>query len=101
MPGHIKARTGCEALHPRHRERVLVQWTIHAGADDTRFARMHGKIALRHARIVRLLAEAQAQGAAPTDRDLAQALQVSQRTIIADIALLRAQGIACTTRRRK
>lgn len=83
------------------RERVLVQWTIHAGADDTRFARMHGKIALRHARIVRLLAEAQAQGAAPTDRDLAQALQVSQRTIIADIALLRAQGIACTTRRRK
>lgn len=87
------------ALAPH--ERVMVRWTIHAGADDTRLARTRGKVALRHARIIRLLDEAQAQGAAPTDRDLARALQVSQRTIIADIALLRAQGIACTTRRRK
>ena len=82
-------------------ERVIVRWTLHAGVEDMRVEHMQGKIALRRARIIRLLAEARAQGAAPTDRELAQALGVSQRTIIADITALRAQGIACATRRRR
>jgi tetratricopeptide (TPR) repeat protein len=80
---------------------VNVHWTIDAGASDADILRRNGKPALRHHRIRRLLAEAQAQGAAPTDGDLAQALQVSRRTIERDMAALQAEGHELPTRRRK
>jgi predicted DNA-binding transcriptional regulator YafY len=49
-------------------------------------------VASRQARILRLLAEAQAQGASPTEADLACALGVSERTIKRDIAALWQEG---------
>jgi predicted DNA-binding transcriptional regulator YafY len=48
----------------------------------------------------RLLYEAQAQGAAPTDDDLAAALDVSRRTVLRDMAALQAAGVAVQTRAR-
>jgi tetratricopeptide (TPR) repeat protein len=82
-------------------DRIKVQWTVDSGAADAEFLLRHGKIALRHHRLQRLIAEAQAQGATPTDLDLAQALGVNVRTIERDMALIRSQGKSVPTRRRK
>ncbi|MCA9488465.1 MAG: tetratricopeptide repeat protein, partial [Myxococcales bacterium] len=46
----------------------------------------------RRERLLRLLDEATAQGAAPTSFDLAEALGVSRRTVLRDVADLREQG---------
>lgn len=86
------------ALHDD--ERVALHWTIDAGADDAETRRLHGKVGLRRARIVRLVTEAHAHGALPTDAELAQALGVSTRTIEADVAALRRGGVVVRTRRR-
>ncbi len=67
-------------------ERVEVVWTVDAGEPDAALRAAEGKVALRRARLRRLLAEAQAQGAAPTQADLARALGVSRRTIRNDLA---------------
>jgi DNA-binding SARP family transcriptional activator len=78
----LPAVRGGEPLH--------VQWTVDAGPADAALKRAHGAIALRRARLNRLLEEAQRQGADPSTADLAQALGVSRRTIQRDIkALLR------------
>ena len=53
----------------------------------------------QHHRLKRLLEEARAQGAAPTDEDLAHALQVQVRTIERDMAALGAQVRGMTRRR--
>jgi hypothetical protein len=78
-------------------DRVMVRWTIDAGEADADLLQREGKVALRQQRVRRLLAEAQAQGATPTDTDLAHALDVTERTIERDMAALRTAG----TRRRK
>lgn len=82
-------------------EHVLVDWTVDSGADDMRILQHHGKAALRHHRLRRLLDEAAAQGAAPTDDDLAAALGVSRRTILRDIEHLTQRGDILATRRRR
>ncbi len=71
-------------------EPLRVQWTVNAGPADVALKRGQGAIALRHARLARLLEEAQRQGADPSTADLARALGVSQRTIQRDLADLRA-----------
>ena len=48
----------------------------------------------------RLLAEAVAQKAAPTDDDLAAMLGVSRRTVLRDMELLAVEGVALPTRKR-
>jgi DeoR/GlpR family transcriptional regulator of sugar metabolism len=80
---------------------VTVEWTVDAGAADKALLHAFGKVALRRRRILRLVAQACAQGAAPTDQDLARALSVTERTIIADIAALQAEGHILPTRRRR
>lgn len=72
--------------------RILVSWTLDAGEGDRQILEAEGKVALRRHRIVRLLEEARAQGAAPTVQDLAQALAVSARSVEADLAALRKSG---------
>lgn len=63
---------------------VEISWTISTPADS-----QVADPALRRRRILRrLLAEAEAQGAAPTANDLAIALGVSRRTILRDMKLL-------------
>jgi len=78
-------------------ERVTVRWTIAAPED----AAVNGKAALRRHRLQRLLMEAEEQGGAPTDDDLAQALGVSRRTILRDMAHLTRSGVLLPTRRRR
>jgi DNA-binding transcriptional ArsR family regulator len=53
----------------------------------------------RRTRIIRLLAEAEAQGASARVVDLAQALEVSVATVRRDLTVLRAGGMGVTTRR--
>jgi tetratricopeptide (TPR) repeat protein len=71
----------------REDEFVIVTWTVAAPEDET----IAGKVARRRHRILRLLQEAQAQGAAPTHSHLAGALGVSRRTIERDMAALRCE----------
>jgi len=82
-------------------DKIAVHWTVDAGEVDAAILRQAGKAALRRERIRRLLAEARAQGAVPTDEDLAQALSISRRTILRDMAVLETQGEELTTRRRR
>lgn len=81
----------------RDDEYVTVTWTVDAAED----AAIQGKAARRQRRILRLLDEAEAQGAVPRDQDLARALGMSLRTLRRDVAALRAAGHALPARRRK
>lgn len=75
-------------------EYVEVTWTVEALEDGE----IEGKTDRRRHRILRLLAEADVQGAAPTVGDLAAILKVSDRTIKRDIAILRQVGHHIETR---
>jgi predicted ATPase/DNA-binding SARP family transcriptional activator len=101
-PGRLRVRLP-RADTPAHRrptadETVAVIWTIDAGREDTALAEQEGKVVLRHHRILRLLAEADAAGTLPTAADLAGVLDVSSRTIRNDMAILRREGHAVRTR---
>lgn len=76
---------------------VVVEWTLEA-PDDAAIGR---PAARRKYVLRRLLAEALAQGAAPSDSDLALALGVSTRTIERDMIQLRSAGFTAPTRRRR
>ena len=82
----------------RETEKVEVVWTIDAGLEDLVVNKQAGLNRLRQVRIQRLLDEALSQGATATQEDLAEALQVSLRTIKRDCAELKAQGIYLPTR---
>jgi tetratricopeptide (TPR) repeat protein len=71
----------------REDEWVTVTWTVAAPEDQA----LAGKVTRRHHRLLRLLDEARAQGAAPTQQHLAEAVGVSRRTIERDMAFLRQQ----------
>jgi DNA-binding SARP family transcriptional activator/predicted ATPase len=75
-------------------ECIEICWTI----KEPRDAEIEGKADCRQHRLLRLVDEAQLQGGAPTVADLAQALQVSDRTIKRDLALLRKTGQEIETR---
>lgn len=68
---------------------LLVEWTVDAGPADVALRQGRGAIALRRARLGRLLREARLQGATPTVGQLAEALDVSDRTVQRDLAALR------------
>lgn len=70
---------------------VKVKWTVDAGPVDAALKHAQGAIALRRTRLKRLQQEAAAQGAQPTIVQLAEALNVSPRTIKRDLASLRLQ----------
>jgi predicted ATPase/DNA-binding SARP family transcriptional activator len=101
-PGRLRVRLA-HADAPTHRrptpdETITVIWTVEGGEPDAALAKREGKIALRRQRILRLLAEAEAATALPAIADLAGALDVSPRTVRADLAALRQQGHAVRTR---
>jgi DNA-binding SARP family transcriptional activator len=68
---------------------VQVEWTVDAGPPDAALKQTQGAIALRRARLSRLLKESESQGATPTASHLAEALGVSKRTIQRDLVALR------------
>ncbi len=79
-------RAGVPLGRPLHEDEwVTVTWTVAAPEDQA----LAGKVTRRHHRLLRLLNEARAQGAAPTQEHLAEAVGVSRRTIERDMALLR------------
>ena len=78
----------------RSDEYVQVRWTISDPSDlDIR-----NKVDRRHHRILRLLAEAHAEGASPTVTDLANALTISEATVRRDLGHLRRNGRRADTR---
>jgi len=68
---------------------IQVRWTVDAGPADAALKHAQGAIALRRARLARLLQEAESQGARPTVAQLAETLDVSLRTLKRDLAALR------------
>jgi DeoR/GlpR family transcriptional regulator of sugar metabolism len=74
-----------------------VSWTVSAPEDEA----VVDKTLLRRQRLRRLLQQAENQGAAPTDDDLARALGVSRRTILRDLQAMAQQMKAPPTRKRK
>jgi DNA-binding SARP family transcriptional activator/predicted ATPase/biotin operon repressor len=72
----------------------VVHWTVEH-PDDESYA---SPIDRRRQRILRLLAEADTAGAAPSMEDLAEALAVSDSTIRRDLSALRDQGHEIVTR---
>jgi tetratricopeptide (TPR) repeat protein len=88
---HIDAPTG-RLL--REEELVSVTWTVAVPEDDA----IEGKVDLRRHRLLRLLSEAAAQSAAPAVMALADALDVSERTVKRDLAVLREAGHQVNTR---
>lgn len=78
-------------------EKVTLRWTLEAPEDAT----VTGKAPRRRYVLRRLLAEAEAAGAAPTDSDLADALGVSRHTILRDMDALAQAGTTLPTRRRR
>jgi predicted DNA-binding transcriptional regulator YafY len=73
---------------------VTVAWTPDAPED----AGLASTGQRRRQRLLRLLRQANEQGAAPTVDDLAQALEASVATIKRDLAALRRQGHQVQTR---
>jgi DNA-binding SARP family transcriptional activator len=78
----------------RDDEYVTVTWTLSTPEEET----MTRKVERRQHRLLRLLQEANEQGAAPTVDDLATVLEVSPGTIKRDLAVLRRAGHAVQTR---
>ena len=101
-PGQVRViLTKYEASHSRAlRDTAMTEvvWTVDAGLEDRQALQRHGRQALRRVQIQRLLGEALEQGGVATQEDLAQALQVSVRTIKRDCAALQAQGVYLPTR---
>jgi DNA-binding SARP family transcriptional activator/tetratricopeptide (TPR) repeat protein len=112
VPEHRAVLAEWQALHPpnavvrlplidaptgrplRDDEWVEIHWTITTAEDD----KISDKAERRHQRLLRLLHEAEEQGAAPTVDDLAAALDVGKATIKRDLATLRQSGHPIRTR---
>ena len=79
-------------------ELIQIRWTVDAGAEDQQVHQQYGSTALRQVRLQRLLLEALEQGGVASQEDLAQALQVSVRTIKRDFEQLQQQGLYLPSR---
>lgn len=75
-------------------DQVPVAWTLHHPADNE----IEDRVERRRHRVLRLLAEADANNASPTVSDIARALGASAATIRRDLASLRGAGFEATTR---
>jgi tetratricopeptide (TPR) repeat protein len=92
MLASIEAPTGRPL---RHDEWIEVQWRV-SDPSDMAIVSVSER---RRARIIRLLGEAELQGASVRIVDLAHALDVSVATVRRDLTALRAGGIEVATRR--
>lgn len=84
------------AAHGKPRNETATKqilWTIDGGESDSEILLSQGRQSLRRVRIQRLLDEAVEQGALASQEDLAQALEVSVRTIKRDCAALQQAGV--------
>jgi len=79
-------------------ELTQIRWTVDAGFEDRQVQQQHGSKALRQVRLQRLLLEALEQDGLASQEDVAQALQVSVRTIKRDFEHLQQQGLYLPSR---
>lgn len=80
-------------------QKVTVRLTLDADKDDFEVRIQRGLDAVRRARILRLCTEAREQGALLSYEDLAfKLLNCGTRTIVRDVAVLRAEGIVVPSR---
>ncbi|MEA3341184.1 MAG: tetratricopeptide repeat protein, partial [Chloroflexota bacterium] len=97
-PGRMRVRLPAASAPTgrplRDDEYVTVTWTVAVPEDKV----IPGKVTRRRHRLLRLLRQAAEQSAAPTAPDLAEALDVSARTIERDLAALRDAGHDARTR---
>jgi tetratricopeptide (TPR) repeat protein len=89
----VKVELVCEA----GKSKTAVVWTLDSGASDKQHLVEGGKVGLRQHRLRRLVLEATAQGAIPTQPELANVLGVTLRTIESDLAALREKGLELKT----
>ena len=82
----------------RETELTQIRWTVDAGTEDRQVRQQYGSKALRQVRLQRLLLEALEQEGVASQEDLAQALQVSLRTIKRDFEELQQQGLYLPSR---
>jgi hypothetical protein len=79
-------------IRARGRSSIPVALTVDAGAPDVALKNAAGAVALRRARLQRILSEAHLQGRMPSLEQIAGMMKVSLRTIQRDIRHLEAQG---------
>ena len=79
-------------------ESIEIIWTLYTGKDDINLLKEQGAVALRQAKIMRLLTEALEQNAVATQEDLAYVLHSSVATIKRDFKALQAQNISLPSR---
>lgn len=72
-------------------------WTLDTGASDQQYLLQSAPAGLRQHRLRGLVLEAAAQGAIPTQSELANALGVTLRTVVSDLAASRERGIELKT----
>ncbi|MGC9357339.1 MAG: ATP-binding protein [Anaerolineae bacterium] len=92
---HLRRTLGhrqCVLLSNAGGQSVPVTWLADAGQADKDLLAREGKVALRRARLQRLLEAVRDQGAHPTQAEIAHILGVSDRTIRSDLAALRRVG---------
>jgi biotin operon repressor len=94
----VSKRTAGHGRALRETELIQIRWTVDAGAEDRQVQQQHGAKALRQVRLQRLLLEALEQEGVASQEDLAQALQVSVRTIKRDFEQLQQQGLYLPSR---
>lgn len=80
LTGVVRQQQAALARTQETGERVTITWTALGPEDEV----IEGRAERRRVALQRLLREAAAQGGAPTDDQLAQALNVSRRTVIRD-----------------
>jgi hypothetical protein len=87
------ARSNGSRTQVKDADMVSVKLTVDAGPPDQSLRRERGVEGLRRMRIVRMCNEAAVQGGLLTVEDLAyRLLNVGQRTIVRDLALIRREG---------
>lgn len=97
LPGQVRVAVVEAGVAPniplaRARQR-LVTLTLDAGAEDLAMRRQGGVIALRRQRFVRICEEAFQQGGLLTLEGVADLFNCAVRTLVADLAALRAQQV--------
>lgn len=101
-PGQVRVILAKREAKPgrplKETETTEVVWTLDSGSDDLKMLEEQGAVALRRAKIQRLLTEALEQGAVATQEDLARVLQTSVATIKRDFDALQAQDLELPSR---
>jgi len=94
--GVVLGERAGKSIRAVKKKEVLV--TVDGGREDLEYEETHGRLALRQARLVRVIEEGIEQGVVFSTEDLACVLSVSIRTVKRDVKHLRGDGALVQTR---